>query len=100
MANKDTWYVAIKEYYGLFSSFIAAGGDGYRNYKGIAEKCGFKILAEEFGISDNTINRLTGFDENGKRTQRKFLAELVFRLEKGEKFDVQKELSALCASVE
>jgi len=95
MEEDNTWYVAITE--GVeFSYLVAASGRSYKDFAKIAKKDGVTIVAEQFEVSDATINRLDGFDASGKRISDGPLAELVKRLNHGEQFDVQKELTELC----
>lgn len=95
--ENDTWYVAIQHGFGVYTSFTGAGGSFYHGFKERAGKYGTEVVAERFDIDDATINRLTGFDKQGKRIHGDSpLTSLVKRLETGEKIDAQVELDKLC----
>ncbi|MDD5193563.1 MAG: hypothetical protein PHF67_03165 [Candidatus Nanoarchaeia archaeon] len=97
MISDETWYVAIAKFFASdYYSLIGAGGENYRGFKKIALPHGIEIVAEQFGVDDSQVNRITGFDENGKRTQKNPLGELVDRLNRGEQLNAQKELTAIC----
>lgn len=98
-AVKDnTWYIAIQEGFGkLYYSFVGVGSESYSNFSEITARHGIKIVAERFEVNDETINKLSGFSEQGKRIEGdSLLIQLVKRLEAGEKLDVQAELDKLC----
>ena len=106
MVEEDnTWYVAITHMVDLdgkrvggFSSFEGAGSSCYRDFKYVAKRNGVKIIAEQFDVDGRTINRLTGFDEQNRRTNRFPLAELVRRLNSGEQLNTQEELAKMCTT--
>ncbi len=102
MSKDNTWYVAIVRLINMASSahaFVAAGGESYRDYAKHAGKYGMKIIAERFGVDDVAVNRLTGFDESGKRVSEGGpLKDLVDRINSGEQTDPQEELDKLCAA--
>lgn len=94
----NTWYVNISGIApGHYYSFTGACGESYRGFVEIARSHGFDVLAEQFGISDGTMNRITGFDRNNQRTGRNPLKELVDRINRNEVPDVQEALSKLCS---
>lgn len=96
-ARDETWYVAIVRGAGGANSFIAAGGESYRDYAKYARKYGMGIIAERFGVDDATVNRLTGFDENGKRvSEGGVLKDLVDRINSEKQLNAQEELDKLC----
>jgi len=99
MVDDNTWYVAIQKMGDRFYSFIGAGGESYRDYKSHALRHGIEVVAEQFGVDDNTINRVTGFDGEGRRVQGdSLLTRFVKRISSGEDLEVQEELSKLCQS--
>jgi hypothetical protein len=84
------WYVSIQNHgikeHPRYYSFVAAGSNSLRDFKSLAEKHeGFKVEAEVFGVTDYAVDRIM-----------EPLAELVKRLNNGEKLDTQKELEDLC----
>jgi len=91
----NTWYIAIMKVY-VYVPFVAAGSETYRDWKEMAEKYGMKVVAELFGVTDQQVNRMTGFDEKGNKTDKTPLKDLADRLERGERFDVQSALQQLC----
>jgi len=99
MTNEGDWYIAImRGISGIYSGFIAAGSESYRDWKALAQKRGMQVVAEQFGIKDMTLNRVTGFDEQGRRVDEEGdLGKLAKRLQEGEKIDPQVELDRLCA---
>ncbi len=104
MVEEDnTWYVAVTHMVNLegkgvgdFYSFIGTGSRYYRSFKGLAERNGIRIVAEQFDVDDRTINILTGFDKQKRRTNKLPLAELVTRLNSGEQLNAQEELTKIC----
>lgn len=95
----NTWYVAIckcKDCLGEFYSLVGAGGESYKGFSELAQRRGVTVVAEQFEVTDAVIDKLDGFDESGKRISEGLLAELARRLNQGEQFDVQKELTELC----
>ncbi len=100
MVKDNTWYVAIVRGVNAASSansFVAAGGENYRDYASHAKKYGMEIVAEMFGVDDQTVNRLTGFDENGRRVSEGGpLKDLVDKMNLGEQVCPQEELERLC----
>lgn len=93
-----TWYVCIQRMGGanICYSFMGAGGEAYRGFAELAKQHGVEIVAEQFGVSDAVVNRITGFDETGKRTERHPLKELVDEVDAGRVLDVGKALAELC----
>lgn len=96
----NSWYVAIERFLGgnnRYYAFICAGGDSYRDYRELVVKNnGINIIAEQFKVSDDVLNKLNGLDKNGKKTLPNFLFQLIQRLNAGENIDAQQELSDLC----
>lgn len=99
MIKDDTWYVAITGFGGRYYSLVAAGSKSYGSFaEHFNQAGGSKIIAEQFDILPETIDKITGFDESGKKTKKDFLTDLVDRLNDGAELDVQEELSKLCAA--
>ena len=99
MTDDNTWYVAITGVGGHYYSLVGAGGKSYRSFAEHFNKAGgSKIIAEQFDILPETIDKITGFDESGKKTKKNLLADLVNRLNNRAELDVQEELSKLCAA--
>lgn len=103
--DDNTWYIAIMymidlngKRVGGFSSFEGAGSRCYEGFRDLAERDGMRIIAEQFDVDGRTIDRLTGFDEQKRRTNRFPLAELVTRLNSGEQLDAQEELAKMCTT--
>ena len=100
MKTKDeTWYIAIMKIGSTYSIFEGAYGEQFRDFKEIADKRGIEIVVEQFEISDEEINLLTGFTGNGKRGGRNNLSELKKKLDSGEVEDVQKMFDDLYNSI-
>lgn len=95
MVSDNTWYVAITESCGLYSSFVGAGSTYYSEFEKYGRKNGIRVLAEEFDITDPEINRIEGFDHAGKKVRESELALLVQKLREGQEMDCKKELSAI-----
>lgn len=102
MVNKapqnNTWYVAIIHGAAGYSSFVAAGGGDYPDFEKRAPRQGIKVIAQRFDVTDPVINRLTGFNAAGQRTEVIPLKTLVDRLNAGEQFDIQAALDSLCVA--
>ena len=99
MIEDDTWYIAITGFGGYYYSLVAAGSKSYRGFAEHFNKAGgSKIIAEQFDILPETIDKITGFDDSGKKTKKDFLTDLVDRLNNRAELDVQEELSKLCAA--
>ena len=96
--EEKPWYVCIRKGAAGYSSFSAVGSNNYRTYKKDAKKHGVEIVAECFDVSSDTLDRMSGFDSGGGRTENNHLKELVDRLNQEEGFDAQEELSKLCES--
>lgn len=98
MEKDNTWYIAITGFGGHYYSLVAAGSKSYGGFAELFNKAGgSKIVAEQFDVSDEVVNRITGFDKSNKPTKEKPLRDLVDRLNNGEVSNVQKALSKLCA---
>ena len=88
--NKNGWYVAIINMGSDYVyHFIGAGSSNYKDFKKISKNCGVSVLAEQFNVSDEICVRTS-----------RGLEDLVRRIRAGEKFDIQKELTKLCAQKE
>ncbi len=100
MVEDNTWYVAITEFSRRYYSLVAAGSKSYLDFaeEHFNKAGGSKIIAEQFNISPEAIDKITGFDESGRPTKEIPLKNLVDKLNNGEELDVQKELSKLCAA--
>lgn len=100
METEDrNWYVAITEFFGkVHYSLIGAGASSYKNFSQVAEQSGIKIVAERFDVNDKTVNRITGFDENGNKTNRLPLKELITQINLGKITDPQKALDEICSN--
>jgi len=95
--SDPTWYVAVQEIGNRFYAFVGACGESYREYRTIAKKHGINVVAEEFGVDDNTINRLEGFDEEDRRVEGEPpLKVLMDRLNCERELNPQSELLDLC----
>jgi hypothetical protein len=94
----NTWYVAITKFAGMYSSFTGAGSNSYNKYAEIAKESGMMVVAEQFDVSDEAINRIDGFDENHQRVRESQLKIIIDRLNSGENVDVSVELGKICNS--
>jgi|SRR3989344_7637435 len=95
--SDPTWYVAVQKSGSRFYAFVCAGGESYRTYKDTAKKHDINVVAEEFGVDDNTINRLEGFDEEDRRVEGEPpLKVLMDRLNCERELNPQSELLDLC----
>jgi len=88
----SSWYVAIMKGAAGYMPFIAAGGESYRNLRVSAERNGLDIVAEQFGITDKVIDKLSP----GGYAPTTVLTRLAERLNRGENLNPQAELSKLC----
>lgn len=93
----NSWYINITRTGPYFYSFVAIGSCFYKDYKRHAEESGLPVVAEQFDVSVEIINRIHGFDESGRRTKENLLFKLVSKLNSGEEIDVQKELTRICS---
>jgi len=93
----NTWYVAITEFAGRYSSFIGAGSNFYKDYAKLGKELGIIVVAEQFNVSDETINRIDGF-ENHQKVRESQLKIITDRLNSGESVDSIVELSKICVS--
>ena len=94
-----TWYVAITKLAGgnRHSSFLAVGSKCYRAYKEVAGKNGVNVVAEQFDVDDETVDRIGGFD-SCSGTGKIPLRDLVLRADTESGLDIQKALADLCKS--
>ncbi len=67
--------------------FSGAGSKNYKDFNEIAERYGVNIVAEAFGVSDESLERAS---ESG------LLRSIADRVERGEDFNVQEELESAC----
>lgn len=93
--SDKTWYLAIMKTFDLYSIFIGAYGEQYRNLKVAAARNGIEIAAEQFGITDEEINILDGFTKYGKPGEKNYLGELKQKIDSGIIQDYQKALENL-----
>lgn len=94
--QEEIWYVAIFKGFGVYCSYTACDSKHYHNLKDFKISRGIIPVAEIFDISGEVINKITGFDENGQKTENLPLKSITDRLNAGEKFDVQKALETIC----
>ena len=94
-----TWYVAIMNNFNDYSIFVGAYGEQYRDFKECAVKRGIQIVAEQFCISDEEINILDGFKEDGKPNEKNYLGELKQEIDSGMIQDYQKTLEDLVKQI-
>ena len=101
MDEDKTCYVAITRLHGRGPcfSFIGAYGEQYRNYALISRRNGIEVVAEQSGVSFETVHRLQGFDEKGKFTDRIPLRDFVDNINLGKVVNVQEALSSLCRNL-
>lgn len=90
----ETWYIAIMKMGGRHFPFTGAGSSYYRNFSHFARRSGVEILAEAFDVTDETIDRIQGF-EDGKGVYESRLTALTERLNSCQEIDAQKELREL-----
>lgn len=98
MGKDNTWYVAITQFGSFYSACVGAGGKSYEHFKEIVKKQGIDVIAEQFGVTSEVINRISDGIVDGKRIKNIPLNVLVERLRAGENFDVQKALVELCSA--
>jgi len=95
----NTRYIAITKFGNEYYSFVAAGSECYRNYAERAKKWGIEVVAEQFSISDEIINKLDGFDENLLQTGKRPLRDLIDRLNEGKESNPKEALGRLCENL-
>jgi len=97
-SDKGDWYVAIMKSGGRYNAFTGAGSKFYRNWKKNAVRYRLEVMAERFGVSDEIVNHLDGWDSEGRHKLLGYapLRSLVDRLNSGERLDIQKALDRLC----
>ena len=92
----ETWYVAImKMPSNWYDALVAVGSSFYRSFSNIAKRNGVEIVAEQFDVTDEQINRIEGFNENERKVRESSLTALVTRLNAGEQLDAKQELAKL-----